>query len=94
LKEAISKHPLYRVWDNMKSRCYNSKVIGYNHCGRKGIIVCDEWKNSSSAFISWALANGYKQGLVLNRKDKQGNYEPANCNFISKEESWSRRKRY
>ena len=87
----ITDHPLYGVWGNMKSRCYNPNMTGYKCCGGKGITVCDEWVICPIAFVQWALHNGYKKGLVFCRKDNNGNYEPNNCKFITKEESWCRR---
>lgn len=41
------------------SRCYREKDIHYNAYGKRGIVVCDEWRNDKKMFIQWALANGY-----------------------------------
>jgi hypothetical protein len=89
---SITSHPLYGVWENMKSRCYNYNMTGYVSCGGKGIIVCEEWIYSPMTFINWALSNGYEKGMILHRKDTDGNYEPNNCEFITRE-IWQRRKR-
>lgn len=35
---------LYRIWQDMKSRCYNSGDKVYKHYGDRGIYVCDNWK--------------------------------------------------
>lgn len=34
---------LYRIYYNMKSRCYNINEIGYEHYGGRGISICEEW---------------------------------------------------
>lgn len=46
--------------------------------------MCDEWLKSFDAFYDWAMSNGYKQGLQIDRIDNNGNYEPLNCRFVSR----------
>jgi len=33
-------------------------------------------------FYNWALANGYKDNLTIDRKNVNGNYEPSNCRWV------------
>ena len=81
---------LYRVWSNMKSRCYNTKVRSYADYGLKGIMVCDEWLNSFTSFRNWALSNGYKEDLTIDRIDPNGNYCPENCRWLSAHDNFGR----
>lgn len=73
---------LYGIWGNMKYRCSNPNAQGYKNYGGKGIKVCDEWLEFE-CFKSWALHNGYMQGLSIDRIDSDGNYCPENCRWIS-----------
>lgn len=48
----------------------------------KGITVCDEWKNSEDSFIEFAEANGYREGLTIDRINSRKGYSPENCRFV------------
>lgn len=76
---------IYRIWQNMKSRCRNPKVPNYKNYGGRGIKVCDEWQDSSK-FIDWALKNGYRDDLYIDRIDNNGDYEPFNCKWSTRKE--------
>lgn len=79
----LSNTHIYSAWYNMKVRCYYTKQVYYKRYGGRGIKVCDEWKNSFKSFYEWAINNGYKDGLSLDRIDNDGNYEPSNCRWVS-----------
>lgn len=78
---------LFGVWDGIKKRCYSNVNQNYHRYGGRGIKVCDEWKNNFLSFEKWALENGYKKGLSIDRINNDGNYEPSNCRFITVEEN-------
>lgn len=67
----------------MKARCYNNNAPKYKHYGARGIYVCNDWKNSFTNFCDWAMENGYREGLTLDRVDVNGNYEPDNCRWTT-----------
>lgn len=76
---------LYGVWNAMRGRCNSPGTKDYKRYGARGVRVCDEW-NDYGTFRAWALANGYRKGLTLDRMESDGNYEPDNCRWISKGE--------
>ena len=44
-----------------------------------------EWIDNIMAFYNWCIENGWSKGLVIDRIDSNGNYEPSNCQWITME---------
>lgn len=77
---------LYDVWKEMRYRCSKPTDISYKYYGLKGIKVCDEWDNDYQSFYDWAVNNGYKEGLEIDRIDTYGDYCPTNCRWTNRKE--------
>lgn len=76
---------LYHIWNKMKDRCLKPNNDRYVYYGERGIKICAEWMDFT-LFRSWALQNGYKEGLSIERDDYDANYGPSNCRWIPKSE--------
>ena len=89
-RKAASKHGItaggkprtFIIWCGMKARCNNPKSVSYKSYGARGIEVCDEWMVFEN-FHKWALANGYEDGLEIDRIDANANYCPSNCRWVT-----------
>ena len=76
-----SKEPLYKAWIKMHSRCNPANLEYESEYWGRGICVCDVWK--SFDVFDLDMGSDYSDGLILDRIDPNGNYESANCQWVT-----------
>jgi len=81
-KHGEYKTRLYRIWLGLKHRRYRTYRPK----------VCQEWGDFSQ-FKQWAISNGYADNLTIDRIDKNGDYAPDNCQWLTLEENAAKDKR-
>jgi len=79
---AAHNRRLYRIWTGLKTRCENSHCEAYKNYGGRGISICEEWR-SFEPFLKWALKNGYRSSLQIDRTDNGLGYSPQNCRWVT-----------
>ncbi len=81
----------YRTWYGIILRCHNPSDKGYERYGKRGITVCDEWRNSYTAFLQF-MGRAPTKKHSIDRINVYGNYEPGNvCWATAKWQAQNRR---
>lgn len=70
----------------MRMRCENKNSQRFKYYGAKGIKICEEWSNFMP-FHDWAIANGWRKGLSIDRIDSNKDYSPDNCEWVTVSEN-------
>lgn len=72
----------YHAWESMVQRCTNPKHPNYADYGGRGVRVCEEWRNSSAAFLAY-VGKRPSSRHSLDRVNNDGNYEPGNVRWVT-----------
>lgn len=75
------KHPIYWIWQGMKTRCHNPNAECYHNYGGRGISVEEPWRSSFVEFAKDMLPS-WRKGMTIERKQVNGNYCKNNCEWI------------
>lgn len=79
----------YMSWAAMIQRCTNPNNHAYRRYGGRGIKICKRWRK----FENFIADMGRRPtGKSLDRKDNDGNYSPANCEWATPKQQANNRR--
>lgn len=79
---------MYNAWKSMRKRCSDPAHENYKHYGGRGIKVCARWEE----FANFLADMGERpEGMELDRKDNDRDYEPGNCRWVSHKDNCNNR---
>lgn len=79
----LSGTKTYDIWISLKQRCSNAKLKSWPNYGGRGIKVCDRWLSYENFLADMGEA---RPGYSIDRINVNGDYEPNNCRWATKEQ--------
>lgn len=99
VSHSLRHHQLYTTYYSMIGRCYNLGNSSYYMYGKRGVIVCEEWRSDFMSFYNWATANGWSRELQLDKDIKAKElglepllYSPDRCQFVTAKKNSNNRR--
>ena len=81
----MSETPEYTIWLGIKQRCLNPNNDWYHCYGGRGIIICDQWRDSFTTFLR-DMGPRPSPEHEVDRRENDKSYSPENCRWATRKE--------
>lgn len=89
ITHGYSRTRTYHIWGGMRARATNPRAAAAHNYVERGIGCCDRWASFENFLADMGEA---PEGLLLERRDNDGNYEPGNCYWATREQQNNNRR--
>lgn len=80
---------IWSTWHSMIQRCSKEYDTQHRDYGGRGISVCERWLKFENFY---ADMGDIPEGMTLDRKNNDGNYEKKNCRWATRKEQCRNRR--
>ena len=96
LKHGLSSDSVYRMWAEIKKRCYNKKYKRYADYGGRGIKMLESWRYDFNQFYNYimGLPNAGRTGLTIDRENNDVGYFPNNLRWVDNHIQSTNKRKY
>jgi hypothetical protein len=78
----LAKSDEYKVWCDIKARCFDTNNKEYKNYGLRGITICNAWLNSFENFIA-DMGNKPTKAHQIDRINTNAGYSAGNCRWVT-----------
>lgn len=82
-KHGYAGTPEYKIWGQVKNKCFNPRDPKYRHCGGAGVTMFEPWVDNPQLFCEYIGPRPSSNHRLERYPNRKGNFEPGNLRWHS-----------